>query len=603
MPFQYHDEKIPQRPSQGGRNSRSVFDAGSRWRFVTQEELFSGYGRTRQDTNVPEKESDRFSAFLRMTRAYQVTDNGRRKAFLEQAKWMESYEEDSAVSQVEFYHQYVGYQEMDVWELHGYFAWRTRFRRGETVPYCFEYIRLHAAELIHLIGVKDQKEAFDRLLLLQAGAISRKNLQAGAISRRDLQPGESAYGSGGQRYGRSIFAGSTFSKGAAWISQTDQKKISGYLAGFLIAWTAESCDKPDPELLQAYCIPNLEREAQNVTLLHYMKSDDAAIDRMIRQIVPGRVLNSEFLRQAGEDGWRVIARVFRRVCLKQKQAGSPVLAERLLGPRRNLQRDLFPMTPYETHAKEGSCVEISEATSYSFREGRWYRSEYAFLRDEGAVRELSDLVRECERVLRKKLHYRNQLPDRMKNPVLAQLIASETDRWLKEKALRSRPEVHVDLTRLGAIREMAAITRERLLEGTEEGMEADALRAMMNGPERNVQEPPSGMSAEENTEEAKKEKEHTVEADDTDSAQPESADASVEGFFNALEADFLKQLLEGDSGAAFFQEHKILPSVFVDAINEKAFDEIGDVIVEEGGGGWQLVEDYLGEIADLLNRM
>jgi hypothetical protein len=528
-----------------------------------------------------------------MTRAYQVTDNGRRKAFLEQAKWMESYEEDSAVSQVEFYHQYVGYQEMDVWELHGYFAWRTRFRRGETVPYCFEYIRLHAAELIHLIGVKDQKEAFDRLLLLQAGA----------ISRRDLQPGESAYGSGGQRYGRSIFAGSTFSKGAAWISQTDQKKISGYLAGFLIAWTAESCDKPDPELLQAYCIPNLEREAQNVTLLHYMKSDDAAIDRMIRQIVPGRVLNSEFLRQAGEDGWRVIARVFRRVCLKQKQAGSPVLAERLLGPRRNLQRDLFSMTPYETHAKEGSCVEISEATSYSFREGRWYRSEYAFLRDEGAVRELSDLVRECERVLRKKLHYRNQLPDRMKNPVLAQLIASETDRWLKEKALRSRPEVHVDLTRLGAIREMAAITRERLLEGTEEGMEADALRAMMNGPERNVQEPPSGMSAEENTEEAKKEKEHTVEADDTDSAQPESADASVEGFFNALEADFLKQLLEGDSGAAFFREHKILPSVFVDAINEKAFDEIGDVIVEEGGGGWQLVEDYLGEIADLLNRM
>ena len=488
---------------------------------------------------------------------------------------MESYEEDSAVSQVEFYHQYVGYQEMDVWELHGYFAWRTRFRRGETVPYCFEYIRLHAAELIHLIGVKDQKEAFDRLLLLQAGAISRKNLQAG----------------------------STFSKGAAWISQTDQKKISGYLAGFLIAWTAESCDKPDPELLQAYCIPNLEREAQNVTLLHYMKSDDAAIDRMIRQIVPGRVLNSEFLRQAGEDGWRVIARVFRRVCLKQKQAGSPVLAERLLGPRRNLQRDLFPMTPYETHAKEGSCVEISEATSYSFREGRWYRSEYAFLRDEGAVRELSDLVRECERVLRKKLHYRNQLPDRMKNPVLAQLIASETDRWLKEKALRSRPEVHVDLTRLGAIREMAAITRERLLEGTEEGMEADALRAMMNGPERNVQEPPSGMSAEENTEEAKKEKEHTVEADDTDSAQPESADASVEGFFNALEADFLKQLLEGDSGAAFFREHKILPSVFVDAINEKAFDEIGDVIVEEGRGGWQLVEDYLGEIADLLNRM
>ena len=61
---------------------------------------------------------------------------------------MESYEEEGRIPDTEFYHQYVGYQEMDVWELHAYFSWRTGFRRGESVPYCYEFMRLHAAELI-----------------------------------------------------------------------------------------------------------------------------------------------------------------------------------------------------------------------------------------------------------------------------------------------------------------------------------------------------------------------------------------------------------------------------------------------------------------------
>lgn len=618
MSYRYTDIKIPHRKTRGGKSSRSVFDADrtGRWKIVTQEELFTG---SRHDAHAPldvsgQPESDQFTELIRMMRAYQVTEEGRRSAFLRQARWMESYEEEGRIPETEFYHQYAGYQEMDVWELHGYFAWRTSFRRDESVPYCYEYMRLHAAELVNLIGVSNRQEAFERLLLLQALPFRKTSgTQAGTLG---LQSG-------------GLYGNIAFGRRMTGIPEVNQKKLSGILAGFVVLWEAERQNgfmdrqqgKPAGEarnqsarsleevvmedLLQAYCIQNPESEEANIALLHYEETNDAALWRMIRFLAAGRMLHSEFLKEANEDAWRVMARVFRSVCLKQQKTGAPVLAERLLGARRSLPRDLFPMIPCETRAADGCIVEISPATSYRYQEGCWYRSDYSSLRDESALRDLNELVRECERVLRKKLRYRNQLQDRMKNPVLAKLIADETDRWLKEKALRNRPVVQVDLSRLGAIRDQAAVTRERLLEGTEEGAEADALYAMMNDPAAG--DAPEQTAAADRAGEAviTGEAPSAAEAVNTGitagtSGAGDEAAAESTGLFSPLEATFLQQLIAGGNGREFFREHKLLPSAFVDAVNEKAFDEIGDSIVEEDGAGWQLVEDYIEEVSQML---
>ena len=717
MAFRFTDQKIPKRPAQGGREGRSVFDAAdapeeeaanSRWKIITQEELFCGsewnpaqedpgqtaalfphhsYGLTgqgpdparmpRRTTGVSEQdeayhdsermqirspeyaETDQFTGLIRLMRSYQVTDRGRRNAFLEQAEWMETYEEEARIPETEFYHQYVGYQEMDVCELHSYFSWRTRFRRGERVPYCFEFMRLHAAELINLFGVSGMQEAFDRLLLLQAVPYRRKDLLRGGPDRSGPGGRDSlrkASGPEGRMYG---------------APPADRTKMREILADFVVAWAAEAQEEPLPgsgvffsDLLEEYGILNPEEEAENTTLLHFSGSDDAALFRTIQSLASNRLRNSEFLKQAGEDGWRVIARVFRRVCAEPDKAACPAsdrhpqdsdpraggrqeqmdnpaagrqgpagclsLAERMLGRRRTLQRNLFSMMPYETRAQEGCHVEVSPALSYSFHDGRWYRSDYSLLRDEAALRELDGLVRECERILRRKMHYRNQLPDRMHNPKLSKLIEEETDRWLKEKARRNRPEVCVDLARLGSIRDQAAITRERLLEGTGEGAESDALLAMMNNPaavkhdsatvgtiQAGVGDSVTAQAGAEDSAtaqaEAGKSRAAQAGAEDTGRAQEEAgssgdtghAQASggipeENGIFTSPEAAFLRLLLDGGNSDAFFREHKVFPSVFVDTVNEKAFDEIGDSIVEETGGGWQLVEDYEEEVRKLL---
>lgn len=579
MSFHYTDEKIPKRHMQGGKTSRSVFDESgsenSRWKFITQEELLTGVRQKKPDEQEP------FASLIRMIQEYQVTEEGRRNAFLEQAKWMESYEEEGDIQETVFYHQYVGYQEMDVRELHAYFSWRTRFRRGESVPFCLEFMRLHAAELINRIGVRSWKEAFDRLLKLQAEVLCLQPDRLPGGSRRLT---ESAY-----------YSAAAGIRGLDRQSE-DRGKLRMVLSGFVIAWAAEEA-VPDRELLQEYCVSNPEREEENITLLHYENSNDAAIYRMICRLVPGWVRSTAFLKEAGEDVWRVTARVFRSVCRIQKKAGTPPLAERLLGKRRNLQRDLFPMIPYQTRASDGARVEITPATSYTYQDGQWYRSDYPLLRDEKALRELHGLVRECERILRRKLHYKSQLTDQMKNPVLAKMISDEFDRWQTEKELRNRPEIHVDLSRLGAIRSLAAITRERLLEGTDEGAEADALSEMMNDPAAEELSSEGETAASFAGETAAS----SVEVTTAPSAGSAAADSSGAGsIFSAKEAAFLQELLDGGSGADFFRDHKILPSVFVDAINEKAFDEIGDSIVEEDGAGWQLVEDYIGDVRELL---
>ena len=592
MSFQYTDERIPDRHSRSGRKRRpgqvprTASDTGrlglrentvsgisrsglrehtasdiGRWNMITEEELF-GVPSSRRNVQSGEAAGP-FAELLRMTARYQVSDEGRREAFLEQARKMCDYEEEGYVPDVSYYHAFVGYQEMDAHELHSYFIWRTKQKRSEKVPFNSGFAMLRSAELINLIGVKDMEEAFSQLLSLEYEA-------------------RSASGKTG--------TGLTADHNLA------VKRMRSILSDFVITWG------PSEEIVQAYCVSDMNREADNVTLFHYESSDDGSICRMIRNLIPRRAMNSAFMEEAGENAWRVIARVFRRVCMDQEKHGDESLAGRLLGKRRERTRDLFQWIPYKTRVEEGYHIEISPVSSYTYQGGVWHEFSYPVMRDEEALRKLETLVRECERVLRRKMHYRNQLPNRMNDPKLESLIASEYDRFVIENERRSRPEIHVDLSKLERIRSLAAITRERLLEGTDEGEEADALNeAMPASAETSEYQPASGQSEQSEHQPASGQSEQ-LEHQPASGQSEQSEHQPVSGFFTDRESTFLRMLLDGGNGADFFRDHSVMPSVFVDRINDKAYDEIGDSIVEETGSGWSLVEDYTEDVMNLLDN-
>ncbi|MBP3873061.1 MAG: TerB N-terminal domain-containing protein, partial [Lachnospiraceae bacterium] len=175
MSFQYTDERIPDRHSRSGRKRRpgqvprTASDIG-RWNMITEEELF-GVPSSRRNVQSGEAAGP-FAELLRMTARYQVSDEERREAFLEQARKMCDYEEEGYVPDVSYYHAFVGYQEMDAHELHSYFIWRTKQKRSVKVPFNSGFAMLRSAELINLIGVKDMEEAFSQLLSLEYEARS-----------------------------------------------------------------------------------------------------------------------------------------------------------------------------------------------------------------------------------------------------------------------------------------------------------------------------------------------------------------------------------------------------------------------------------------------
>ena len=86
--------------------------------------------------------------------------------FCRQGEFMAEYEEDYPFSGT-FTRYYPTYQAMNNAQLRGYFAWRTRRRRGEaeTPPLSFAFV--YAYELIHGIGVESPLQGYEALAALR----------------------------------------------------------------------------------------------------------------------------------------------------------------------------------------------------------------------------------------------------------------------------------------------------------------------------------------------------------------------------------------------------------------------------------------------------
>ena len=126
--------------------------------------------------------------------------------------------------------------------------------------------------------------------------------------------------------------------------------------------------------------------------------------------------------------------------------------------------------------------------------------------------------------------------------------------------------MQIDLTKLSRIRTAADITRERLLEGT---TELDDLPV----PYTDVFEVP---------------------------APQEKDAAAASSVFTPEEAQFLKLLLEQGPWEEYLAGKQRMLSVFADEINEKVYEELGDVILEIEDGKPVLVEEYLDDIKTML---
>ena len=585
MPGIYHDTPIPRRKDGRTRRPSSVRPSRtSGWNFISQEELYGGRRTGRAEAAVAQA-PEKIRALLEMTAQYEVEEEKRAEAFLSQARLMESYEDDYQMRSVPVRHIFTGYQEMGADELRGYFAWRSRIRAGEKPPAWRDFIRLYCAEQINLIGAKTPEEAFGNLLRIQA-----------------LSQGQTKEGT------------------------YEDLATKGVLRDFVIAYGM------DRDLALSYCIEDAEEEAERLCLADADTADDYSLYAAICHMIPTQVESSRFLPTVREDACHVIARSIRMLNRKERKQRESGVLDRLLGPVKQTRHPLFAWLPFCAEHADGYRYEVDPVRAYEYREGTWYCASRSAAHDPDDLNLLSELVRECERILRKSLHYKNVLPDRRKDPAAEAVIREVIRQWLKEKEERNRPEVRIDLTRLSRIRAEADVTTQRLLEGTEEA-EEEALWALM---------PPEDPKAHEKNEVHEEHTEHEEhgqtqgeygqtqaehgqtqaehgqtqgehgqtqaehgqtqeeEAYLPESSIGEGAEEEESSIFTKEETAFLRLVLEGKPWEAFLSERHLMLTVFTDAINEKAYDLIGDSIIEIEDGVPELVEDYREEVLQMI---
>ena len=212
---------------------------------------------------------------------------------------------------------------------------------------------------------------------------------------------------------------------------------------------------------------------------------------------------------------------------------------------------------------------LNECRSYHLRHGVWQEKRYEPLHFN--LYRLRAAIHEADRLFRKELktgrYLRTKPEEAWVTPYVEAVIAAER----RTEFEAARPKIVLDLSGLEKIRQDALTTRDSLLADEETG-ESDA--------------PPAIKQEEIPPEEGK--------------ADEDSPAYSALNGLDALHVRILMSLLKGRSADELIKDNHLMPSLVTDTINEALFDEIGDNVLACDGDRITAVEDYIGDVMELL---
>ena len=605
------DARIPER-SETGRTSLSTSSQGgsktgsgkSVWNFISREELFSGYRESGQK-RMSEREREQMPGAIR--KLYQMCDpcqyqlTEKSAAFVKQAREMEGYEDNFDYRARCRFHTQPAYQDLSLMELRGYFSFRSRLRKGEIPEGNITFLMIYLYELMNGIGWKDPEEGFRKILALQ------------------------------ENYGQ--------------MSSWPVQHMPLWIQDFIVVYDLGRSYVKD------YFLKEILEDEKPLTICFWEDADPEDLCRALDSYSNYSIGKSLFYQTEPETAQKITARVFSALALSYWEKNKSSYGLDLIGTPLRVSYKPFSGALFATpRSRIGYQFIVDPLRTYSCRENGWSRTLYwrgMSSMDEN-WKELSRILHETDRLMRKAFHFGRPLKAVKLEMELEELIQGEIDRFLQEKKAAEKPEIEVDLSKLHTIRKAAAITRDRLLEGTEEtegfplpegvirlpdsllegtsdlGREERApqeqLPGKLSGAEAAERPHPwnegsEGIFAGETlqdleglheTEKQQDEKEQKKQAeqgamDGGEREQTEESETSPTLPFEMTEEEFaiLRMSLRGENPAPYAEAHHLLLSVAVDALNEKLFDEIGDSVLEEDQG-IRIVEDYRPDLEALL---
>lgn len=493
--------------------------------------------------------------------------------FVEQALLAASYEDDFEFhGTVQRY--FPTYRGLTDQQLRGYFAWRTKARRGNLEKTLLSFAFLHLYELVNSIGpegaVPPEQGLRNLESFCQAYAklderiwhYAREWCRDYAIYHGLREDAErlfyEASGKVGRAHDEALAALQSFEEQAAQESETPVDSLI-----------------PDARLFDALAALSSYRIDQS---------------RMLRE-------DEEALRSVVCGMWRSLSAYYRA---QRKHS----LFESLFGVRSAMSHAMFRSAVFLPQGKRPDAImEIGPITRFICANGRWRCERLYHVTDRS--RKLGALLKAVDDRLRERLGVEPRLKDVSAPKYVMRIIDKQVDAVLEERKAQAEAEerarleakrrrVSIDFSKLSGIRAEAALSCEALLvdeeraeaEPTptvtrEEAVEVAEIQVEPSAPPHAKKAPPS----------------FEVESDGQHSpAAPTSP-------FSPAETAYLRCLLSGAEAAerkAVLANAGVSEPMMMDAINEKALDEIGDVILEEGDNGPEILEDYLEDVRGIV---
>lgn len=329
------------------------------------------------------------------------------------------------------------------------------------------------------------------------------------------------------------------------------------------------------ETALGYADPSLlERDRALAVLKNPKQRTDEEVFSALCAFAGKKLRESPICAGDESEGTHLFAEVWRCLSEHYHENGKGIFSA-CFGKRRPYQ--WYPLSNavyWKAHALQDTDYVLSECRSYHLRGGEWQEKRYEPLHFD--LDRFRAVIHEADRLFRRELktgRYLRQKPEEAwVTPYVEAVIAAERRAAIEA----ARPKIVLDLSGLEKIRSDALVTRDSLLTDEEIG-EGDTPPAI-----KQEENPPEEVQAEESK------------ADE---------DSPVCGMFSGLDAlhvRILMSLLRGQSADVLIKSNRLMPSLVTDTINEALFDEIGDNVLECDGDRITVVENYIGDVLELL---
>ena len=466
---------------------------------------------------------------------------GEARLFVEQARLVADFDDDCPTT-ADFDGTQPTYHAMTDRQLRGYLTWRAQVRRGTVPEACDGYVLVRAAELLNGVGATPGGPAARALADLAASCGAWAPAAAAKVEKWLLDyvvwHGLDPALAGAAAHG-------AHDRAIAVVARHEARVLAQLPPG-----RQRRTPHPfgaDPE------------GARELT---------AALD----ELGTYRLRQGRLWKERPDDVERVAEAVFARLVRYYRSGRSHGLTETLVGPRFPASHLMFSGAPVWIGAPHADATyELDEVTTFECAGGHWTCTSY---HDGGARSAKLGQVLHClDCRLREALGYAHPLKARKYPKYLDQIVQREVSDYLAWKEVHEPRPVAIDLSKLAGIRAAAATTRESLLvdeereEGDEVGAATDPAEVGPPGPPPSPVAPPAAPPAE----------------------------AGALGL-TADELAFVAALLAGEGAPAGARADLV-----VDSVNEKAYDLVGDTVIEFGADGAPaLVEDYADDLREAL---